>query len=336
MPDVATPATVRDHIRLARDRYELPGDDLPFLEALLGVESEANSRLIRDLEGDTVRRRLTEATLGYFGALAHTTPVVLVFDDLHWANEASLELLLNMIELIKDAPLFVICLTRPDKDVPIWSMLQRARSKVREWFTEIVLEPLGAEHSRELLGNLLDIEDLPESVYELILQKAEGNPFFVEEVIRALIDSRHIVRENSHWRARREIVDVAIPDTLSGLLSARIDRLPNDTKQVAQTSAVLGRIFTYRALAEVCAAAPLSERIGDVESHLNVLTYEELVRERARNLELEYIFKHALTQEAAYNLLLIRRRKELHRRAGAVFEQVPGGHRAKQGHKPER
>ncbi len=324
--DVATPATVREHIRLAHDRYGLPSDDLPFLEALLGVESEASSRLVRDLDGDTVRRRLTEATRAYIGALAHTGPAVLVFDDLHWANEASLELLLNVIELIKDAPLLVICLTRPDKDVPTWSMLQRARTKVREWFTEIVLEPLDAERSRELLGNLLDIEDLPESVYELILQKAEGNPFFVEEVIRALIDSRHIVRENSHWRARREIVDVAIPDTLSGLLSARIDRLPNDTKQVAQTSAVLGRIFAYRALAEVCAAAPPSERIGDVESHLSVLTYEELVRERARDLELEYIFKHALTQEAAYNLLLIRRRKELHRRAGAVFEQVYAEH----------
>jgi class 3 adenylate cyclase len=144
VPDVATPATVRDHIRLACDRYELPGDDLPFLEALLGVESEANSRLIRDLEGDTIRRRLTEATRAYIGALAHTGPMVLVFDDLHWANEASLELLLNVIELIKDAPLLVICLTRPDKDVPTWSMLQRARTKVREWFTEIVLEPLDA------------------------------------------------------------------------------------------------------------------------------------------------------------------------------------------------
>ena len=322
MPDVATPATVRDHIRLARDRYGLPGDDLPFLEILLGVESEASSRLIRELKGDTLRRRLTEATRNYIGALAHTTPVVLVFDDLHWANEASLDLLLKTLELVKDAPLLVICLTRPDKDAPSWSMLKQARNKVRDWFTEIVLGPLGAEHSRELLGNLLDIEDLPESVHDLILQKSEGNPFFVEEVIRTLIDSKHIVRENSHWRATHEIVNVAIPDTLTGLLSSRIDRLPNDTKQVAQTSAVLGRIFAYRALAEVFAGAPPNERIEDIASHLGTLTYEELVRERAPERELEYIFKHALTQEAAYNMLLIRRRKELHRRAGAVLEQV--------------
>ena len=185
-----------------------------------------------------------------------------------------------------------------------------------------MLEPLDAAHAQELLGNLLYIEDLPESVRDLILQKSEGNPFFVEEVIRTLIDSRHIVRENSHWRATQEIVDVTIPDTLTGVLSARIDRLPGSTKRVAQTAAVLGRIFAHRALTTVCAQAPPNERIEDAEPHLNALTYEELVRQRARDPELEYIFKHALTQEAAYELLLIRRRKELHRRAGQALEEL--------------
>ena len=159
----------------------------------------------------------------------------------------------------------------------------------------------------------------------LILDKAEGNPFFVEEVIRTLIDSGYIVRENNHWRATREIVNVTIPDTLTGVLSARIDRLPENTKHVAQTAAVLGRIFAHRALMATCAAAPPPERIEDVEPHLGVLTYEELVRERVHDPELEYIFKHALTQEAAYELLLIRRRKELHRRAGEVLERALSG-----------
>ena len=145
---------------------------------------------------------------------------------------------------------------------------------------------------------------------ELILNKAEGNPFFVEEVIRTLIDSEYIVQENNHWRATREIVNVTIPDTLTGVLSARIDRLPENTKHVAQTGRPR-RIFGYRLLKTVCAAAPPPEQIEDVEPHLGVLTYEELVRERVHDPELEYIFKHALTQEAAYELLLIRRRKEL-------------------------
>ena len=148
-----------------------------------------------------------------------------------------------MAGLVEDLPLLITCLLRPDKDAPSWSAIERARSQLDDHYTEIVLEPLDAAHSKELLGNLLYIEDLPESVRRLILNKAEGNPFFVEEVIRTLIDSEYIVQENNHWRATREIVNVSIPDTLTGVLSARIDRLPENTKHVAQTAAVLGRIF---------------------------------------------------------------------------------------------
>src|SRR5215212_6852974 len=320
------PEVVREKLYRDSACAAMTEDDSKYLEVMLSVESDATLKAVAALEGDALVDKITEATRCYLHARADLMPTVIVLDDLHWADSASLELLLNVAGLVEDRPLLIICLLRPDKDAPSWSAIESARSMLSERCTEILLEPLDAADAKELLGNLLYVEDLPESVRDLILNKAEGNPFFVEEVIRALIDSRHIVRENGHWRATREIVNVTIPDTLTGVLSARIDRLPENTKQVAQTSAVLGRIFAYRALAEVCAAAPPSERIGDVESHLSVLTYEELVRERARDLELEYIFKHALTQEAAYDLLLIRRRKELHRRAGAVFEQVYAEH----------
>ena len=313
---------VREKLRLASDRYGLPDTDLPFLEVLLSVESNTTLQAVANLEGDALAEHISKATRDYVSGLAQLRPTVMVFDDLHWADTASLDLLLNAAELVENHPLLIICLMRPDKAAPSWSALERARNKLGTRYTNIVLEPLDAEHSRELLGNLLYIEDLPESVRDLILQKSEGNPFFVEEVIRTLIDSRHIVRENNHWRATQEIVDVTIPDTLTCVLSARIDRLPGNTKRVAQTAAVLGRIFAHRALTTVCAQAPPNERIEDAEPHLNALTYEELVRERVHDPELEYIFKHALTQEAAYELLLIRRRKELHRRAGEVLEEL--------------
>src|SRR5205085_716983 len=103
----------------------------------------------------------------------------------------------------------------------------------------------------------------------------EGNPFFLEEVIRSLIDSGHIVQEDGHWRATREIVDVAIPDTLTGVLSARIDRLEEGPKRVAQTAAVIGRIFAERVLARVSEEAPANEHVDDVDKHLETLTYAE-------------------------------------------------------------
>jgi class 3 adenylate cyclase/tetratricopeptide (TPR) repeat protein len=321
--DGEAPEVVRERVHRDSACDTMPEGDPHYLEVILSVESNETLKALTALEGDALVNHITEATRGYLRARANLKPTVIVFDDLHWADSASLDLLLNVAELVEEWPLLVICLLRPDKDAPSWSAIEKARSQLGARYTEILLEPLDTAQAKELLDNLLYIEDLPVSVRNLILEKAEGNPFFVEEVIRTLIDSRHIVQENSHWRATREIVNVTIPDTLSGVLSARIDRLPKSTKQVAQTAAVLGRIFEYRALTTVCgAAAPAPERIEDVEPHLGVLTYEELVRERVHDPELEYIFKHALTQEAAYDLLLIRRRKELHRRAGEVLEDL--------------
>ena len=317
-----TPETVREKLHRDPGYGMLPEDEARFLEVILSVESDETLKEASLLEGDALVEHITSATRSFLRARAEVMPTVIVLDDLHWADTASLDLLLSVVDMVGDLPLLVTCLLRPDKDAPSWSAIERARGELGSSYSEILLEPLDAAHSQELLGNLLYIEDLPESVRNLILNKAEGNPFFVEEVIRTLIDSEYIVQENNHWRATREIVNVSIPDTLSGVLSARIDRLPENTKHVAQTAAVLGRIFAQRALTATCLAAPLSERIEDVEPHLGVLTYEELVRERVHDPELEYIFKHALTQEAAYELLLIRRRKELHRRAGEALEEL--------------
>jgi class 3 adenylate cyclase/tetratricopeptide (TPR) repeat protein len=316
------PEAVREKLHSDPACGAMSEGDPQYLEVILSVESDATRKAVAALEGDALVEHIAAANRGYLRARANLIPTVIVLDDLHWADTASLDLLLSVAGLVEDLPLLITCLLRPDKDAPSWSATEKARSQVGARYTEILLEPLDAAHSKELLGNLLYIEDLPDSVRRLILNKAEGNPFFVEEVIRTLIDSEYIVQENNHWRATREIVNVSIPDTLTGVLSARIDRLPENTKHVAQTAAVLGRIFAYRALMATCAAAPLPEQIEDVEPHLGVLTYEELVRERVHDPELEYIFKHALTQEAAYELLLIRRRKELHRRAGEVLEEL--------------
>jgi class 3 adenylate cyclase/tetratricopeptide (TPR) repeat protein len=316
------PEAVREKLHSDPACGAMSEGDPQYLEVILSVESDATRKAVAALEGDALVEHIAAANRGYLRARANLIPTVIVLDDLHWADTASLDLLLSVAGLVEDLPFLITCLLRPDKDAPSWSATEKARSQVGARYAEILLEPLDAAHSKELLGNLLYIEDLPDSVRRLILNKAEGNPFFVEEVIRTLIDSEYIVQENNHWRATREIVNVSIPDTLTGVLSARIDRLPENTKHVAQTAAVLGRIFAYRALMATCAAAPLPEQIKDVAPHLGVLTYEELVRERVHDPELEYIFKHALTQEAAYELLLIRRRKELHRRAGEVLEEL--------------
>jgi class 3 adenylate cyclase/tetratricopeptide (TPR) repeat protein len=318
-----TPAeATRESLRREWVKHRLPEETLLFLEALLGVESEATSASVADLQRVEITQGITDAVRAYLSAQAEATPLVLVFDDLHWADEASLELLSAAAELVVHHPIMLVAIVRPDRMAASWGALQRIQRRLGGRFSLIDLEPLSATNSQALLGNLLYIEEVPETIRALILRKSEGNPFFLEEIIRSLIDSDYLIREDGHWRATREIVDVAIPDTLLGLLTARIDRLPALTKQVVQIAAVIGRTFPYDVLTAVFDLAPPAERIDDPQMHLDRLAMEELVREWVRDPRLEYIFKHALTQEAAYDLLLMRRRREYHCRVGIVLEDL--------------
>ncbi len=316
------PAATRESLQQEWKKYRLTDETLEFLEALLGIESDVASAATADRQRIEVTQGITDAVRDYLAAVANTSPAVLVFDDLHWADEASLELLSAVADLVTDHAILLVAVVRPDRHAASWSTLDQIQSTLGRLFSCLNLEPLSATSSQQLLGNLLYVEELPETIRDLMLRKSEGNPFFLEEVIRSFIDSGYIIKENGHWRATREIVDVAIPDTLLGLLTSRIDRLPTPTKQVVQIAAVIGRTFPYDVLSAVLDQAPLPEHIDNPQLHLERLAMEELVREWIHDPRLEYIFKHALTQEAAYDLLLMRRRREYHRRVGLVLEEL--------------
>jgi class 3 adenylate cyclase/tetratricopeptide (TPR) repeat protein len=307
-------------------RLGVGADNIPFLETMLSIDTEESRTALSNLSGDTIVSGVAAAVVNVIKAALHrpegARPHVIVLDDLHWSDMASLELVAQVATLAAFEPLLVICVLRPDRKAASWQLVDRLQASLGSAFARIDLEPLPKEASRELLGNLLHIEDLPESIRAQILERSEGNPFYLEEVLRSLIDDRQVVREGDHWRATRDIIDAKIPETLAGVLSARIDRLPETTKRVAQTAAVIGRVFQHRVLESVCRDAPGMERIEHVEPHIAALSYEQLVRERARDPEREYIFKHALTCDAAYGLLLKSRRRDLHARTGAALEAL--------------
>jgi class 3 adenylate cyclase/tetratricopeptide (TPR) repeat protein len=300
--------------------------NVPFLETMLAIDTEESRAALSNLNGETIVNGVAAAVVNVIKAGLHrgdgARPHVIVLDDLHWSDMASLELVAQVATLAAFEPLLVICMLRPDRKAPSWPLVDRLQASLGSAFERIDLEPLPREASRELLGNLLHIEDLPESIRAQILERSEGNPFYLEEVLRSLIDDGQVVRDGGHWRATRDIIDAKIPETLAGVLSARIDRLPEATKRVAQTAAVIGRVFQHRILESVCRDAPGVERIEHVEPHIAALSYEQLVRERARDPEREYIFKHALTCDAAYGLLLKSRRRDLHARTGAALETL--------------
>ena len=268
------------------------------------------------LQPPQVRDRIFRATGEFFASLAQSRPLVLVFEDLHWIDPTSLDLLEQLMQLPNQAPIVIIGVFRPWQQEPSWRFHESATRDFSDRYLPISLEPLSAESSRELVAELLHVEDLPEKVRQLILAKAESNPFFVEEVIRSLLDARLVVQENPHWRATQEIENITLPDSLAGVIMARLDRLAEESKRVAQTASVIGREFQLSTLGDVHGTTQALDKA------LTDLQRRELIRERTRQPEWVYLFKHALTQETAYSSLLLSRRRELHQQVAECLEKI--------------
>lgn len=220
---------------------------------LMQLEGEALER-VRMLEGQAVQTQYLTAMRQLLRALAQRRPLIIILDDIHWADPSSTDLLIKLLPLTSEVPLLFCFVTRPDRDTHGWRLMAAAREHAGAGLTELNLSPLSDDDSRQLVSNLLEIEALPESIRTLILKKAEGNPFFVEEVIRMLIDRGAIYKQGTSWAAGKEIGSIEIPDNLQGLLLARIDRLPDDVKRtlrVASVIAVIGRQFSVRVLEQV-------------------------------------------------------------------------------------
>jgi len=291
----------------------------PFLASVIGLPVPGmDGERLRFLEPPQLRGMTFAHVAGYFERLAGDAPLVLFFDDVHWIDPSSLELLQNLLPLTERSSLLILLAFRPRRQEPSWGLHETAQRDFSHRYTAIPLQPLDQQNARQLVGNLLHVEDLPEKVRQSILDKSEGNPFFVEEVIRSLLDAKLVVRENGHWRATKEIVNIAVPDTLNGVITARLDRLDDATRSVAQTAAVIGREFDFVTL------TALFDRPDQIEGHLADLVRKDLVREKSRLPRRIYSFKHVMSQEAAYNSMLLSRRREVHlQAANAVASHTP-------------
>jgi class 3 adenylate cyclase/tetratricopeptide (TPR) repeat protein len=303
---------VRTKLRCVCDACTLPGGDIPFLEAMLAVESKESLQEVAGYQGEALVQRMVDATRGYLCGLMEESPIAIVLDDLHWADEASLNLLSSLADMVNTLPVLFICMLRPDKSAASWEAIQKVRQSVMGSYYSLLLEPLREEQTEILLNNLLGVNNLSRNVRDMILEKADGNPFFIEELIRSLIETNQIVRENSHWRTIGEDARISLPDTLRGVLGARIDRLSDPAKRVLQNAAVIGRSFDLRVLKR------LTSLNGGFDAQIRYLQDASLV-EPFRE---EYAFRHVLIQEAAYESILIKKRAELHRRIAETLEEL--------------
>jgi class 3 adenylate cyclase/tetratricopeptide (TPR) repeat protein len=259
----------------------------PYLAWMLDIPLPADQQdRVAYLEPPQLRMEGMRATVELLESIAAREPLVLFFEDLHWADEASIEVVTELLRVTERSSLVLLLAFRPRRDEGSWQVHETAGRDHPHRYTCIELSPLAQEQTRELVS--------------------DGNPFFVEEIVRSMMDDGLIIFETDRWTARDTVMNVMIPDTLSALLTSRLDRLDDPTRAVGQAASVIGRQFKYDELAALLPDVPA------LDDALLELQRRELVREVARIPKREFAFRHALVQEAAYATILLRNRVQLH------------------------
>lgn len=276
------------------------------------------------LDGDEFKQELYSIMDLWFRQRFANVPTALVFDDMHWGDAASIQLINNLYQLTDVIPLVIICAMRIDHSSPGWQIKGAAEENYRHRYTEISLEPLSEADSNELINRLLAIADLHDELRRNILEKSDGNPFFIEEVIRALIENKIVNAEErvedgaakTYWVSANDGSEFSIPDNLQSLLAARMDQLEESTRATLQLASVIGRNFYMRVLRAVNTTS------RELDKQVGTLLRLDMIRESARVPEVEYSFRNPLTQEAVYKTILLKNRREFHRRVAEAMEDL--------------
>lgn len=275
------------------------------LDELLSLKVDDEAYL--ELEPKQKRERAFEAIRDLLIRESQNKPVILTVEDLHWIDKTSEEFLDYLIGWLANAPVMLILLYRPEY-THHWGS--------KSYYTKIGLNQLGTPSSTELVKAILKDGKVVPELMDLILGRAAGNPLFIEEFTHALMENGSIEKEDRKYVLSSKFSEIRVPDTIQGIIAARMDRLEDNLKRTIQVASVIGRDFAFRILQTI---AGMHEELKSYLLHLQAL---ELIHEKRLFPELEYIFKHALIQEVAYNSLLVKRRKEIHEEIGKAIEEV--------------
>lgn len=281
-------------------------DSLPYLFYLLGL-ADANASLAQ-MDSQLRRQRTFEAIRQLLMRESLNQPVVVIFEDLQWLDSETGLFLDYLIEGIASSRLLLLVNYRPEYQHD-WGG--------RSYYTQLRLNPLGQAEAEELLASLLGDDPTLAAIKPLIMAQTEGNPFFLEEVVQTLVEEGGLLGEPGHYRLEQAPETLHIPTTVQGVLSARIDRLAADEKELLQTLAVIGKEFPWSLVCQV-----VDRPEDELRRLLSRLQTGEFLYERPAFPEVEYTFKHGLTQEVAYGSLLTERRNALHERSAQAIEAL--------------
>jgi predicted ATPase/class 3 adenylate cyclase len=309
--------------RLQQQAEALWGDEMadyyPDLATFLGLPlAPAFAEQVKHLDADGLRQQFFLTIRSWIEQLAHEGPLIITFSDMHWADTTSLDLLKYCLPLCDYLDLLWLCVFRPDRRSTVWEFSHHVETEYPHRQLSLSLSPLDIEESLEMIHRMVGEDALPAETEYLIADKAEGNPLFIQELIRSLIDNGILVRETIpndgeeesavSWHATQAVTSLSLPDSLQGLLMARIDRLTPTEQLLLQRAAVIGPVFWSKVLRAICTD------LDNLKTHLTALQRTQLIAERGRvpDLGVEYYFKSNLVRDAAYDSILVSQRRTYH------------------------
>ncbi len=306
--DTQTVQEVRERIQQVTTR--LLGDtmdEIPIIENLYGLKNKATESMSPEIW----QQRLTNTIVRLLSAIASKKPTVFCIEDLHWADTPAVNMLRHIVAGFR-YPAILVCTFRPSFSFFAGHKLEAFMSM----YQEIRLGELSFSESQDLVVSLLNAGTMPTHLLQLIRERAEGNPFYLEEMVNALVDAEVLTYHDGTWAMTRDFKESDIPSTIHGVITARLDRLSPPARRVLQEAAVIGRVFLYDLLERV------STYDARLDEALNELEQSGLILPRSLHPEMEMMFKHALIQEVCYSNLLRAERQRIHERIGREMETL--------------
>lgn len=297
----------------------------PYLANFLNLHLDAEQQArVRHLDGEALQRRTFVAIAALIEGLTRQAGqrLMLVLEDIHWIDQASRALLEYLLVLVSRTALGVLLLYRPERTKACWQVRETIAREYAGYSTEIELNALPAAETQSLLNQLVPVAQWPAELQHLILHQTEGNPLYLEELLRVLIETGVLVPtvDGRQWQVTGSLESLQVPDTLEGVMMTRLDRLDEPSRNTAQVASVIGRSFSSDVLAH------LTDDKGEADllEHLFRLQQHEIARETQHAPERIYTFRHGLMQEVCYGSLLARIRRKVHRQIAEYLQARSG------------
>ena len=288
-----------------------------FLATMMGLPLKGKYKeRVKGIEGEALEKLILKNLRDLIIAATKDKPRIYMIEDMHWSDSSSLTLFESLYKLSQKYPVMFINVLRPGYKETGDYILKYLVDHFPGDHTTININPLEEKESDNLIRNLLRETSLPVEIQKMIIRKTEGNPFFIEEIIRSFIDEGIVEVKDGHFNVTEKINDVNIPETINEAILSRVDKLDEKTRELLNTASVMGRNFYYKVLEEA------TDTIEELDERLAYLTEVQLISETKKKQEIEYLFKHALAQQLTYDAMMQQSRKETHLKIARSIEKV--------------